>query len=174
MSRESFEYGYLLGICGNRQPVVGGAKEPVAYLYNGYGPIPDIYDVYTPELQKVYPYASLSFDWYGNSTSYFLNAAYLHLSTIPLYEAGNLSGLLPQNRAYPKENGTSICFVANDYGGSVGNVVLKPFVRMEEKDAALTAGKLANFNLNWTNYDVYSAVDDSLRFTASDPIPVYE
>lgn len=27
------------------------------YLYNGVGPLPDIYSVYTPELQKQYPHA---------------------------------------------------------------------------------------------------------------------
>ena len=29
------------------------------YLYNGVGPLPDIYSVYTPELQAKYPNACL-------------------------------------------------------------------------------------------------------------------
>lgn len=137
------------------------------YLYNGWGPIPDIYAVYTPELQKKFPYASLSLDAWGSSNNYYLNAAYLHLSTIPLYQAGNLAGLFPRTRAYPKEDGTSICYVA-EYSG----YRLKPFVRLEEEDATLTAGKIADFNLDWANYDVRYAETDALVYAASEPAPV--
>ena len=43
-------------------------------LYNGHGPLPDIYTVYTPELQKEKPYAFMTSCWWP-STNYTLYIA---------------------------------------------------------------------------------------------------
>ena len=55
------------------------------YLYNGIE-LPDIYTVYTPEIQKEYPFLYLTYAHIGSWYSYYLNISKLEKSlNISLY-----------------------------------------------------------------------------------------
>lgn len=52
--KRSFAAGYLMSLAGTPIPIAPAQKRLVAYLYNGVR-LPDIYTVYTPEVQKTHP-----------------------------------------------------------------------------------------------------------------------
>lgn len=59
IDRRSWVTGLLMRLAAG-PVVVKGSREPVAYLYGKCSePLPDIYEVYTPELQETYPYVHI-------------------------------------------------------------------------------------------------------------------
>lgn len=124
-----------------------GARVPVAYLYNGVR-LPDIYKVYTPEIQKTHPYVFIYLDGY---TGYY----WLWAFTKPIYRV-NITGLL----AYP-DGAVAIRWVLytdeTEWGHKIENA----------QSGLFTASSL------WANFDVLNE-DGTVYLAASDPIPVYE
>ena len=121
------------------------------YLYGTCEkPLPDIYSVYTPELQQQYPFAIVykaPFD-YG-----------LCITTLPLYKVAG------ENKWAPVE-GTAYCRLS--FTGTDGNpTTWGAFSEANEttKDAP------SNMLPRWSNYDIYNE-DGTVYLAASDPIPV--
>jgi hypothetical protein len=116
-------------------------------LYNGEK-FPDIYDVYTPELQEEYPHALIWGGLVGHS---------LYLSPVPLIRFDNGGIAVSQE---------------------TGNVTLRSFYTAPERvkwtpgaDYDLSYDHLL-FGINvWTNTPIYNE-DGTLYLAASDPVPV--
>ena len=159
-------------------------KEPVAYLYGhvaqeGETPthtidgvdyvgavFPDIYTVYTPELQKEYPYALIAFDDYSDPSEKFILAT---LRLIKSIDYGN----------------SALCEYINFYAGDPVyhcNVYDdEPFMWVDsltEEDANIRFDAI-----DWANFDIVCQTDiyaneskpiGAVYCAASDPIPIYE
>ena len=157
--------GYFVGC---RLRAMRGKKQPIGYLYGhvakeGETPthtingvdyvgavLPDIYKVYTPELQKEYPYAFLVHSD-GAYTSLFVMSAQAHMvGSFTLCASSDLEYI-----GYRMPDGE---WVDN---GTVSTT---------------NAGEVVNYKANtmiWANFNVLND-DGTIYLDASDHIPVYE
>lgn len=149
--RECIEW-LLAGLCSRPLPM--GAREPVAYLYNGVR-LPDINTVWTDK--ETYPYALI---WdFSEPTG--TDGAYL---------------LLLSEKALTVSDG-----VLGAFGCRVASTLTvvghSEWPQLEEKDYTGTnhgAGYWITIPEIWTNHDILLA-DGTLYLAASDPpVPVYE
>ncbi len=132
-----------------------GQGEPVAYLYGkAKVRLPDIYSVYTPELQKEFPFASIV-----HGVGYYYLLCW---SVLPVVEQGS-TGL----DAYgPQEDATIRQFQRSSFADPSD-----PWVDIEQ--TSRPAGVMNIVAPFWTGTDLYRT-DGSRYLEASDPIPVYE
>lgn len=150
----SFFMGCFIGkrIAGMRKKLQH--RSPVAYLYNG-NRLPDIYSVYTPELQKTHPYAfilglpSIGVMWLYVTSNVEVNVS-SNSDCIRFYKDTALMSVIQTdgNGDYPAE--------WPELGA----------IEDETYNAFLSAVK-------WTNCDIHK-LDGTLYLAASDPVPVYE
>lgn len=123
------------------------------YLYNGVGPWPDIYTVYTTELQKELPFAIL-FDSTNNGTKY-----------------GSTSVWFFKTYEYPyPDHGTrpSVGIIASE-GCKFCNLIENHWG--EVTDYAGQYPVLYFEYLVWSNFDILNE-DGTLYLAASEPVPV--
>ena len=126
-----------------------GVKKAEKYSYNGVV-LPDIYKVYTPELQKELPLAIL-FDSSGNGTNYGSISLWF-FKTYKFITTGSVTILA--------SDGCKFCSFVDDMWGDVTDYTYK--------HATLALEYLA-----WSNFDIINE-DGSVYLAASAPIPVYE
>lgn len=133
------------------------------YLYNGVGPLPDIYSVYTPELQTQYPHAVL--DNYGGSVGIRL---FVCSAPIGIYYHNNLGHILS--------------------AGSSADNIRFDFVEFRNTDNTWTEYRTRQgvtylakdldiaYKPVWANADLYRTDRDTgavtLVLETSDPVPV--
>lgn len=150
----------------------GGESGPVlAYLYNGAGPMADINSVYTPELQKTYPYACIAY--IGDFTYFLITSEPLNI----VYQTAEESS--------SGEETVSACYTENEVN----------YIRYELSTDKETWRRIRQSSMQfhhiyipiWSNADMkkyYSHYNrDTLETTyeatgmigleASEPVPVY-
>ena len=173
----SFWLGVSLGLAGKGLPPIKTA-EPVGYLYGhvakeGETPthtingvdyvgavLPDIYTVYTPELQKTHPYVGIY--CCGN---YFNQYSLLALPQDAYYDydlAGDDSAFMFEGKP------------AYDSDIMIGET---EWPQMELIRGGKSVGQIpvnqSGYRLIWTNFDVLNE-DGSVHTATIDPIPIYE
>lgn len=166
---KDFLNGLVMALCG--RPIRWPSREPVAYLY---GPdkvrLPDIFSVYTPDLQAKYPHACLI---YSKATDQYI----LYATPVPGYvywallrESVSMGSGLPQYLAARTPEGSTSEWIDRS---------------PEYTDPEATGGYPVNFyaeSFVWSNHDIYypdeyshdPTLAGTLKFAASDPVPVYE
>lgn len=137
-------------------------------LYNGV-PLPDIYSVYTQELQETHPYATMvtSTDSTIEENGRAL-LAYLILSTMPLIRQ---KGSFIYYELAAAADGSTIRYLIN----TVEGVTDEEWKRDADKDGDYVAGDnvqtITLSTIRWANYDLYKD-DGTLYLAASEPVPV--
>lgn len=132
--------------------------EPVAFLYNGVR-LPDIFTVYTPELQKSHPFVVIIY--HPSANSYSLN----FYAEQNYYEANGTEWFgydeyTPNLVRYKIENGE---WVLHSNPGKFNLLVDKNGGYAPETSPTAI----------WTNFDLYYS-DGTLYSAKSEPVPVYE
>lgn len=154
--KHSFLCGLIAGLTGKG---VLGKREPVAYLYNGVR-LPDIYSVYTPELQEQYPYVVISyFDvQMTGGVLYFRMLYALSEAEYGVNDAGDrvvsLANAFIKSAGAVDSSGNTLSWKAFD-------------------DPETAVGLALDSSLLWSNFDILNS-DGTVFLAASDPIPVYE
>ena len=124
-------------------------REPVAFLYGTCDtPLPDIYSVYTPELQKQFPYAYMFISAWGSPT--------FGIATARPYSSDGKKMAIP-----PHDRIAVMCSNALDKWAELTDVHNFP------------NGITDHLFPFWTNFDLKSE-DGTLYLAASEPIPIYE
>ena len=144
MDKTSMTLGYLVGrqIAGQRK-----AKEPVGYMYGDTERmLPDIYKVYTKELQEQYPYVFIM----------------------------EKPRIIPQEETLYITADPTMLY--HNTGFNVGYNYKSSYVTGEgwqEWVEATEGASVADSNIQWANFDLLNE-DGSIYLPKSDPIPVYE
>ena len=127
------------------------------YLYNGVGPLPDIYSVYTPEVQKSHPFALIKTGIFNSGYMLYLfgKDAYYYDNNGSWFFGGNSDNPVPgYSSTYDESSGTWGELVHHDtWNVNVGGLTA-------------TLGDIL-----WANFDVLKK-DGTLYLAASDPVPV--
>ncbi len=124
------------------------------YLYNGVGPLPDIYSIYTPELQKELPFVILvdstkNGSTYG-STSLWMFKTYDYSVRGTDWSVGIIAS-----------DGCKVCsydYTDNQWGDVTNYTGAYP--------------TLSSRHLAWSNFVILNPIDSTIYLAASDPIPV--
>lgn len=119
------------------------------YLYNGMGPFPDIFTVYTPELQKSHPHVYISLAGLGYA---------LLLSPVPVIQETD------EGITVPQDAGTVKWLVSYNNGFNI-----KEWKQFTEREQYY--GYIALVDPFWGNTDIYNE-NGTLYLAASDPVPV--
>ena len=148
---KDFLNGLIMALCG--RAVQYPKREPVAYLYNGVGPLPDIYTVYTPELQKLYPFVFIN----------LLDIGAIKRAT--LYCLPELGYNYANNNWCINLSGLTYLTASVKIGGSEWGSF--------SEESGGTGFVVSNLEDGWANFDVRNE-NGSVYLAASDPVPVYE
>ena len=105
-------------------------------------PLPDIYSVYTPELQKTYPYAVI---W----IAFVTNTIYLDILKEIDFSSAGILHTTKEDSLFALCSGDS----------------------WSEFKASTSNGQIVGSQIKWTNTDLLN-YDGSVYLAASDPIPV--
>lgn len=142
-----------------------GKGEPVAYLY---GPdkvrLPGIYSVYTPELQKQYPFAQILPTSTGSDGNVYMFVA------MNIKHYGVTGGILYGNGVFIQPETEPFSCVWS-YMGRGANV-WEPM--SEDIDTTTHPHLTLMYPVTWSNYNIYNKTGEEVLFTASEPVPVYE
>ena len=143
--------GIIAAWCAPVRQFPKPTAEPVAFLYNGVGPLPDIYKVYTPELQKAHPFVFIRAIDRAETGEY---ALWCFSEIIYVEHDGNT-----HNIAYDTTNSLYFDNMANlsqwaSYPTGNGSVAFEDWVI-------------------WANFTMYK-LDGSVCIEPSKPVPVYE
>ena len=167
----TFNKGYLAGAALRRKRVL-----PVAYLYNSVE-LPNVYSVYTPELQKRHPYAVIggpyTYDGY-DGVYYTFTASEVsgyYTGAQVVFASGTLEG-----KHFVRSHIATTAELANKLNSLTypdnltGEVGENAWGKVE---GAYTPTNRIN-NVVWTNTNIYDQSGTTLFLSASDPVPVYE
>lgn len=143
---DTFTKGYKTGAALRRKRAL-----PVAYLYNGVR-LPNIYSLYTPELQKTHPFV-----WVSTESKWH----FIHLSTqMPCVNADGK--LFFPNGAEVRNYDIGVDWQeGDDFGWSINQTY--------EAGGVFVSAKWTF----WANADILNE-DGSVYIYASEPVPVYE
>lgn len=156
---EDLKTGIAIALCSRGRRFV--KREPVAHLY---GPdkvrLPDIYSVYTPELQNDFPFLVMTY--YDQSESQRIGTLYAlsKIEYITTDTGGWCISLANQfvRTTTQKSNGEIVGW--NEFGNPTTSV------QLVLKDSI--------FKLIWANFDIYDEDGKTIYLAGSDPVPVYE
>ena len=154
---KGFMIGLAMGLCG--RPVQWPKREPVAWLYNGVR-LPDIYTVYTPELQAEYPHALIIHYPYDDGTSLSLLQVFsTPFVTVDYTEKyGYVSVQVEDGGAYMEWQ-----YQSDEYTDWMGSNIPITSDTWETRTTKIL----------WSNTTIYNP-DGTVYMEASDPVPVYE
>ena len=143
----------------------------MAYLYNG-NRCPDICSVYTPELQKEFPFAIMSY----RDASFLTQGLYigdLFLLSDQVYYDWAINGGGPyfgsgtlQRFQFVTMYDDVVASGSSMFGIKVTEANKWVYVETKEFDEL-------SWSIKWSNYDILKN-DGSVHMKASDPSPVYE